>query len=125
MPFTYERDDARRRVLVTVQGPFVVNEALALMEQHHAENVWTYGVLYDLRGLTSQPTNADLRQIMNQQAKGSGGLRGPVAFLAADSTVYNKACIYKVLAPSDFKIEVFRDRREAEPWLMIHTVENS
>jgi hypothetical protein len=68
MPVRYERDDARRCVTVTVQGPFQANDLLAIMARQRAEHTWTYGILYDLRGMTGEPTVADLRQLMSEAA---------------------------------------------------------
>jgi hypothetical protein len=45
MPIRYERDDTRRRVVVTVKGLFAVADFLAVMERQRDDGSWTYGML--------------------------------------------------------------------------------
>ena len=49
MPVRYERDDTRRRVVVTVEGALQTSEMLAAIGRQRAENTWNYGTLFDLR----------------------------------------------------------------------------
>jgi hypothetical protein len=56
MPIRYDRDDAPRRVVVTIQGPFQTDDVLAIMARQRGEGTWTCGSLYDLRGVTGHPT---------------------------------------------------------------------
>jgi DNA-directed RNA polymerase subunit RPC12/RpoP len=53
-PIQYERDDARHRALITITGPFNAPEVRVCLEQHRAEGAWAYGVLYDVRRMTSE-----------------------------------------------------------------------
>jgi hypothetical protein len=120
MPIRYELDDLRRRVVVTVEGPFQTDDILAIMARQRAEHTWSYSMLYDLRGMTGEPTVADLRQLMSVAAELRQGEepRGPVALVATDSTLYSRLCTYAALGRSNaLTIEVFRDRAEAEQWL--------
>jgi hypothetical protein len=120
MPIRYELDDLRRRVVVTVEGPFQTEDILAIMARQRAEHTWTYGVLYDLRDMTGAPTVADLRQLISEAAGRlpGEGARGPVALLATDPTLYSRLCTYAALGRSNtMMIEVFRDGRDAEQWL--------
>jgi hypothetical protein len=87
MPIRYETDDARRRVVVRMQGPFALADFLAVIERQRGDNASAYGVLYDLRGMTGEPSIADLRQSMSQI-----GLRGPIAILATDPAINARAC---------------------------------
>jgi hypothetical protein len=48
-------------------------------------------------------------------------MRGPVALLATDATLYSVACAYMALGGATRKIEVFREVTEAERWLDHHT----
>jgi hypothetical protein len=43
--------------------------------------------------------------------------RGPLVLVATDAAVYAMACVYAALGTSARKVEVFRDRHEAEEWL--------
>ena len=61
MPIRYECDDARRRVIVTMQGPFAIEDFLAVTERQRGDNASAYGLLYDLRSMTGEPTVAELR----------------------------------------------------------------
>src|SRR5712692_2865946 len=120
MPIRYELDDLRRRVVVTIDGLFEADDILAIAARQRAEHTWNYGILYDLRDMTGKPTVAELRQLMNKAATRQPGerLRGPVALLATDTTLYGRLCTCAVLGRSTtLSIEVFRDKSEAEPWL--------
>jgi hypothetical protein len=125
VPIQYQRDDVRRRIVISFPGTFEPSDALAAIEQHHAEGVWTYGVLYDLRLLNgSLPNVAHLRTHMEMDVQRPGGEsrpRGPVAILTADPTVYSLACTYAALGRSTMAIEVFRDWAEADAWLIANT----
>ena len=116
MPIRYERDDARRRVVVTIQGPFAVADFLAVMERQRDDGAWTYGMLSDLRGMTGEPAIDDLRQFMSE-AERTTQPRGPVAILATDPVIYGRACTYAALTRATLTIEVFRDLDKAEQWL--------
>ena len=76
MPIRYETNDARRRVVVRMQGPFALADSLAVIERQRGDNASACGVLYDLRGMTGDPTVADLRESMSQIAE-THRLRGP------------------------------------------------
>jgi hypothetical protein len=39
---------------------------LVILARHRAEFTWTYGMLYDLRGITGEATVADLQQFMGE-----------------------------------------------------------
>ena len=122
MPIRYELDDIFRRVIVTVQGPFLADDILAIMERQRAEHTWTYGILYDLRGMTGEPTIAELRELMSEAAelRQGEGPRGPVALLATEGALYARLCTYAALGRSTtLTIAVFRDRGEAEKWLTV------
>ena len=93
MSTRYETDDSRRRVVITIQGAFQTDDVLAIMSRQRAAGTWTYGTLYDLRGLTGHPTVADLRRMMSQAASRDPGEapRGPVALVATDPTLVQQA----------------------------------
>jgi hypothetical protein len=54
MPIRYERDDARRRVVVIVQGTIEPDDAFAVIERQCLDDVWSYGLLYDRRHMTGR-----------------------------------------------------------------------
>jgi hypothetical protein len=74
-----------------------------------------YSMLYDLRGMTGEPTIADLRQFMSRAAL-INRPRGPVAILATDPVIYRRACTYTELGSATLTIGAFRNWDEAEAW---------
>jgi hypothetical protein len=123
MPVRYERDDARRRVVVTVEGAFQTSDQLTVIERQRAEDTWSYGMLFDMRRMTGHPTLADLREIMGQAAshRPTEPPRGPVALLVTDPILYGVACTYAALGHSKLTIQVFRNLDEADLWLATET----
>jgi hypothetical protein len=119
MPIRYERDDARRRVAIAIQGPFEPADFLAVIARWRGEDVGAYGMLFDLRGMTGEPSIADLRQFMSEAAR-TNRPRGPLAILAADPVIYGRACTYATLGRATLTVEVFRDLDKAEEWLTAH-----
>ncbi len=104
MPIRYERDDASRRVVITLQGPFEPADFLAVIERWRSEDVGAYGMLYDLRGLTGEPSIADLRQFMSEAAQTTRP-RGPLAIVASDPIIYMRACTYATLGRATLTVE--------------------
>jgi hypothetical protein len=105
-----------------MKGAFQTDDVLAIMARQRVENTWTYGILYDLRGVTRQPTFADLGQIMSQAAarRQGEGPHGPVALLATQPTLYSRLCRYAALGRSTrLTIEAFRNWGEAQHWLTV------
>lgn len=122
MAVRFERDDARRRVTVTIRGTLSSEEVLDIIERLRREDVWSYGLLYDLRHMTGEPSIDELRAFLSRAERRPGEPpRGPVAVFAADTTLYTRACTYAALGREKQMVEVFRDRREAEAWLTART----
>jgi hypothetical protein len=115
MQVEYERDDTRRRVMVTLRGGYDASEILALLERHRIENDWSYGRLYDVRDLTGKPTVKELRLFSGMDTQHRP--HGPEAILTRDPILYALACTYAALGRSTLSIQVFRDTDEAEQWL--------
>jgi hypothetical protein len=112
MPIRYERDEARRRVVVTVKGPFAVADFLAVLERQRVDGAWTYAMLYNLRGMTGESAIDDLRQFMSEAARTTQS-RGPLAIVATDPVIYGRACTYATLSRATLTVEVFRNLNEA------------
>ena len=49
MIVSYDRDDDRRRMIVTVTGPYDLDSALNMVDHIAADDAWSYGILYDTR----------------------------------------------------------------------------
>jgi hypothetical protein len=123
VPVRYERDDARRRVVVTVHGAIQATDMLPIIERQRAEDTWAYGTLFDLRRVEGHPTVAELRDLMSQASAHhmTAGRPGPIALLATEAILYNRLCTYAALAQGNLTIEVFRDGDEADRWLVKKT----
>jgi hypothetical protein len=121
MQIRYERDDTRRRVMVTFQGGYEADEILALFERHRVEDDWSYGRLYDARHLTGTPTIEDLRRFLSLDTEHRP--HGPEAILTDDPMLYSVACMYAALGRSALSIQVFRDSGEAEKWLGVQATQ--
>ena len=59
MSIRYERDDARRRVMVTVRDSIEPDDAFAVIERQRVDDAWSYGLLYDLRLMTGRLSLAE------------------------------------------------------------------
>jgi ribosomal protein L37AE/L43A len=117
-PIRYERDDASRRVVITITGPFNESEVRACVEQHRADGAWTYGVLYDLRRMTSEPTRETLAEFAALTKPRPGETpRGPVAVITMNPRMYSLACLYAAMVGAHSTVSIFRDRDEADAWL--------
>jgi hypothetical protein len=117
-PILYERDDARRRALITMTGPFNAPKVRACVELHRAEGAWSYGVLYDLRRMTSEPTRETLAEFAALTKPRPGEPhRGPVAVVSTKPAMYSLACLYAAMVSAHTTMSVFRDRDEADAWL--------
>jgi hypothetical protein len=117
-PIRYERDDARRRAVITITGPFNESEVRACVEQHRAEGAWSYGLLYDLRHMTSEPTKETLAEFAALTKPRPGEPpRGPVAVVSMNPVIYAVACLYAAMVKAYATVAIFRDRDDAETWL--------
>jgi hypothetical protein len=118
MPIEYSRDDPNKRAVIVITGSFNAEALVELIEQHRAAGGWRYGLLYDLRRMTGEPTMETLRDFASITDRRPGEPpRGPVAVLTTDPTIYRRACTYAAMARTHATIEVFRDKAEAETWL--------
>lgn len=117
-PILYERDDDRCRAVITMTGPFNAPEVRACVERHRAEGAWSYGVLYDLRRMTSEPTKETLAEFAALTRPRPGKPpRGPVAVVSTKPVMYSLACLYAAMVNAYTTVSVFRDRDEADAWL--------
>lgn len=120
MSFDYDRDDARRQLVIAYRGEFLAQEVREILERIGTDGVWSYTMLYDLRAMTGRPSLDDLKQIVDARdalSRHTALRRGPVALLVTDLPMYARVCAYIALAKSVIPIEVFRTLDEAEQWL--------
>jgi hypothetical protein len=119
MPLLHRRDDTKRRVVVTATGPFQAAHVFDWLERQRNDGTWTYGVLFDTRGMTGHATFDDVRLVMNRlvDTDAEPRPRGPLAVLWTDANAYAIACLCATLGGARRTVEVFRDRTEADTWL--------
>ncbi len=124
MPIAITRDDEQRRITVIVSDPWSVEEIAIAVDRQLAEQVWTYGTLYDLRGSNWVPSEADVLWLVKrgQQQVARHGARGAVAVLLDGN---NQADLLRKYAEygaehSHLTVGVFEDPSEARQWLTAH-----
>jgi hypothetical protein len=113
----YERNNALRRVVITVLEGAGREEIQAVVEQECSGAV-EYGILYDFRracGTIPMETLISLHS--SHVARGRRPSQGPVAVVTTNLKSYSQACKHVALAQAEGQIEVFHDREEAEAWL--------
>jgi hypothetical protein len=119
MSITYERDDLRRRITLTLDGPFDVDAIVATFDRQASERTWRYGRLYDARGVRDTPTTEQIRALLGhvRERIRVHGPRGPVAVVTEHSALYGMARMYMSLGENDGTVEVFRNVADADSWL--------
>jgi hypothetical protein len=122
MPITYERDDARRRIHVTLAGPVTVDDLLAIVDRQAAEQTWHYSLCYDARRIakdaasTVEEVHHVLRHVVETSAR--HGARGVIAIVTDNPADYATVRLYSALgAERRLSVEVFRDPSDAVRWL--------
>jgi hypothetical protein len=124
MPITYERDDKRRRIVVTTIGIVGLDDMLAVVDRQANEGTWEYGILYDSRRVASVASQTDVRAGLRhvELLSRTHGRRGPVAFVTTMPAAYGMVRMYSTLSGQNHQaVEVFRDIGDAERWLAAHT----
>jgi hypothetical protein len=124
MPITYERDDLRRRITVTLEGRFDVDEIVAAIDRQASERTWHHSRLYDARRLHEAPSSAQIRALLGhvRERTRMHGPRGPVAVVTDHLAVYGMVRMYMSLGENDGTVEVFRDIAEADSWLTARAI---
>ena len=125
MPIAIARDDEQRRITVTVSDPWSVEEIAIATDRQLADQVWTWGTLYDLRGSNWVPSEADVLWLVKrgQQQVARHGARGPVAVLLDGN---NRGALLRTYAEygaehSHLTLSVFEDLAAAGQWLAAHS----
>ena len=118
MPITYERDDDRRLITVTVTDPYSVDDVLGVIDRQAAEDTWPYAVLFDLRAPMAIP--ADSQQIADHVvAVGQGRERGPVGIaIAAQPDQFRRGLTYAELSGKTANIEVLLTPAQRADWML-------
>jgi hypothetical protein len=122
--YDYRRDDALRRIRVTVRVPLESSEFIAIVDRQAAEGTWAYGLMCDLRAVYETPPPIDTARFFEtvQAHTKAIGKRGPVALLTRAPGMLARSHGYaKNAAARGFEVELFWDLDEAEDWLQRHT----
>ena len=116
---SYQLDEKRRRIVIEAHGHFGSADAREALARAQADGAWSYPWLYDFTHATLDLVNVEIDGMMQLATRQAETLapRGPVAVVAPDRDAYWKACRYAALSRRVFRIQVFRDRTEAEAWL--------
>jgi hypothetical protein len=119
MPITYERDDQRRLIAVTVTEPYSAGDFLSVIDRQAAEDTWEYAVLYDLRSVTHASTEADLQQIADRvRVVGGGRERGPVGIaIGARPALFRGGLMYTGLTREFMTVELLLTAAQLDGWL--------
>ena len=116
---TYERDDLRRRITVTIVGTFDVADVVATLDRQASEGTWHYARVYDERHVSGAPSSEQIVALLGQVRERirMHGPRGPVAVVTDHSAVYGMVRMYMTLGDNDGTVRVFRSMDDAERWL--------
>jgi hypothetical protein len=119
MPITYERDDQRRLITVTVSDPYSVDDILSAIDRQAAEDTWRYALLYDLRAVTRVSIEADLERMAGRvKVVGGGRQRGSVGLaVASTSEQFRVGVIYTRLTRQLEDVEVLLTAAQCDHWL--------
>lgn len=119
MPFRFERDDARRRIRVTLADPLTDLEILGIIDRQRTEGAWAYGMLVDTRGLNVPPSRALARAAVAHvtEVSKAEGQRGPVAVVALRGMVGLSEAYAFESHQQGRDVEVFWSPDDASHWL--------
>jgi hypothetical protein len=120
MPITYQRDDQRRLIIVTVTEPCSVDDISSVIDRQSREDTWEYALLYDLRAMTDASTEADLQQIAERvKVAGGGRERGPVGIaIRARPALFLLGLMYTKLIKEFVTVEVLLTAAQIDAWLV-------
>jgi hypothetical protein len=119
MPITYERDDERRLITVTVTEPYSVDDLLPVIDRQAAEHTWEYAMLIDRRSGTFLSDEADLQRVANRiETLGAGRTRGPVGIAMTNEPArFRRILKSAVLARNRTAFEVVLTDAQLAEWL--------
>jgi len=118
--FNYVRDDARRRIRVTIHQWLPLEDLTAIIDRQAREGTWSYAMIYDARCLHGPAPTADTAKLVDYVLAHVArlGPRGPVAFVTRSADFVGVAHRYaRVGEKVGFEVEAFWDLDEAERWL--------
>jgi hypothetical protein len=120
MPVQYVRDDAKRRITLTVSDPLTVEERIAAVEHQLADGAWGYGLIIDARSMASfTPKLTEMQAAASRLAElvAVHGPRGPVALVSRQSSVIGASAMHNSLGVRTPGVQVFWDMEDAHRFL--------
>lgn len=120
MPVRYVRDDAKRRITLTVSDPLTVEERIAAVERQLADGAWGYGLIIDARSMASfTPKLTEMQIAASRLAElvAAHGPRGPVALVSRQSGVIGASAMHNSLGVKTPGVQVFWDMDDAQKFL--------
>ena len=120
MPVQYARDDAKRRLTLTVSDPLTLEERIAAVERQLADGAWKYGLIIDARSMASfTPQLADMQAAAFRLAElvAAHGPRGPVALVTRQPAVIGASAMHNSLGVKTPGVQVFWDLDDAQTFL--------
>jgi len=120
MPVQYARDDAKRRLTLTVSDPLTLEERIAAVERQLADGAWRYGLIIDARTMASfTPQVTDMQAAASRLAElvAAHGPRGPVALVSRQPAVIGASAMHNSLGVKTPGIQVFWDLDDAQTFL--------
>jgi hypothetical protein len=120
MPITYQRDDQRRLITVTVSGPWSADDISGVIDRQAEEDTWEHALLYDLREMTAVSIEGDLQQIADRvKVVGAGRRRGPVGVaIRPRPALFLEGLMYSTLAKESVDIEILLTATQIDSWLV-------
>ena len=120
MPITYQRDDQRQLITVTVTEPYSGDDFSSVIDRQAAEGTWEYALLYDLRAMTDASTEADLQQIAERvRVAGTGRERGPVGIaFRPRPALFLLGLMYTNLIREFAAVELLLTAAQVDAWLV-------
>ena len=119
MPISYERDDTRRLITLTLTEPVSGEEVLGAIERQSAEGTWDYALLYDARPVVLAATSEVLQEYRDHVVRiGAGRRRGPVGLAVPPRTEsFQVGLTYSRLTSGLLDLEVLITPEQVDAWL--------
>jgi hypothetical protein len=120
MPLTYERNDPRRRIILTAVGAVSLEESMATLERKAADGAWDYATVYDGRGRDGLLETTEIVHLVSRTVVLSKryGPAGPLAIVRIDPAGLDGGRMFEIFSSESGRlVGVFRTLPDAERWL--------
>jgi hypothetical protein len=117
--FLFERDEGRRRVVITLRARATMEVWWTTVSTVVAENAWGDSVIYDMSAVASAPLLVNLPNLVQivRQLTSTHGQPGPTAVVVAENDVDLWRQRLAVVFGDSLIIDVFSDVTSAHRWL--------